>query len=199
MRFVGATILLCAASAAATSHIGIYARNVLTLAVIPVGSLDYDLPASKVEFTPEVGHIEPGSYCLGSKDSVESDCFAYIETEGQLAGEFIVFVDEDDVAGLSFIKGKAGLQLRVEKVSSGPVPNLEPLQGQQQAKAPVTQKVTRKRVVENEDGEKVEIEEEIEEIVPVDERSWVQKNWMYIVLPLVLVLLLSPEDKAEEK
>lgn len=32
-----------------------------------------------------------------------------------------------------------------------------------------------------------EIEEEVE--VPVDDRSWIQKNWMYVVPPLLIFML----------
>lgn len=197
MRFhiFGASLLLAAAAA---DKIQFFAHNLDTQEEVQLGSIDYDLQASRSEFWAENLPIVPGAYCVGTKDLPGKECFAYLETDADIAGEFVVYVDnKDQLAEVSFLRGKSGLTSSVKKVTANVVPNLNPSQGQQ-VKEPVIQKVTKKRVVENENGEEVEIEEEVEEAVAVDERSWIQKNWMYIVPPLLLFLLLAPEDKPAE-
>lgn len=196
MRFhiLGASLL----SAAAANKILFFAHNLDTLEEVQLGSLEYDQQASTSEFRAENLPIVPGTYCVGTKDVPGKDCFAFLETDGDISGEFVVYVDKkDELAEVSFLRGKSGLSSSVKKVTANVVPNLNPSQGQQ-VKEPVTQKVTKKRVVENENGEEVEIEEEVEEAVPVDERSWIQKNWMYIVPPLLIFLVMAPEDKPAE-
>lgn len=197
MRFDIVGLLLWTASALASNHILIFARNLDSLSVAELGSLNYDLSTAKLEFTEDSYEITPGPYCIGTRDLASKECFAYVEVNDQLGGDFVLYVDDkNEMTELSFLRSQeVGLRLRLKKVVTNIVPNLEPFQGQQQVKQPVTQRVTRKRVVENENGEKVEVEEVIEEVVPVDERSWIQKNWMYVVPPLLLLLVLSPEDK----
>lgn len=184
--------------AAAAQQILLFSRNLDSLAVTQLGSLHYDPAAATSDFSAHDSHILPGSYCIGTSDLPLKECFVYLETSGDLGGEFVVFVDdENQVSDISFLRGAGGFTLRVEKVVSNVKPNLTPFHKKEPVKEPVTQKVTRKRVVENENGEKVEIEEEVEEVVPVDERSWIQRNWMYVVPPLLLFLVMAPEDKQE--
>lgn len=184
--------------AVATGALQIFIQNVESQAVSPLGTLDYDSSALKADFSSEIGSITPGAYCIGTKDIPAKECFTYVEINDQLQGEFVVYVDADNsISELTFLPGLDGLSLRVQKVVANVLPNLKPFFTQQKALQPATQKVTRKRVVEDENGEKVEVEE-VEE-VEVDNRSWVQKNWMYIVPALLLVFIMSPEEKSGEQ
>lgn len=190
-------LLTTVVSAVSASKIVFFAQNLETQNNVQLGSLEYDQQSSTSAFSPENHPTEAGSYCIGTKDLPGKECFAYLETTGDITGQFVIYVDnKNELTEVSFLRGANVLDSRVERIKTNVVPNLNPSQGQP-IKEPVVQKVSRKVVVQNEDGEDVEIVEEVEEVVPVDDRSWIQKNWMYIVLPLVLVLLVAPEEKPE--
>ena len=80
----------------------------------------------------------------------------------------------------------------ITKESESPSPNFNTTTQKTPEKRKAVVK-SKKTVVEvDEDGKEVVKEVEVEE--PVDERSWLQKNWIYVVIPLVLLMLLT-DDK----
>lgn len=191
-------LLACIVTAVSAKKILFFAHSLDTLEEIQLGSIDFDQESSSSAFLAEKNQFVPGPYCIGTRDLPGKECLAYLETDGGISGEFVVYIDsKNELAEVSFFRGKSGLSSTVRKVTANVVPNLNPSQGQQ-VNEPVIQKVTKKRVVENEAGEKVEIEEEVEEEVTVDDKSWIQKNWMYVVPPLLLFLVFAPEDKPAE-
>lgn len=134
---------------------------------------------------------ENGLFCLGTSDLPGRECFAYHEVDGPLTGKFLVHVSSGEIKDVSFARGD-GFSVEAVEPRTAPQPNLHPA-AKPVVQAPATKKVVRKRVVENDDGDKVEIEEEVEENVEVDTRLWIQKNWMYVVPPLVIFMIMSPE------
>lgn len=175
-----------------------FAKNLDSSLVTQLATLDYNSESGNSELSLDATDLAPGSYCMGTSYLPQKECFVFFEHLGLISGDFVVYVDEElKISDISFISGGNELKLRVASVVSNVVPNLTPFHKKEPVKQPTTQKVTRKRVVENENGEKVEIEEEIEEIVPEDDRLWIQKNWMYIVPPLLLFMVFAPEDSKE--
>lgn len=192
-------LLWCSiASIALAERILFFVKNLDADVVTELATLDYNSESGNSELIPVSADLAPGSYCMGTFDVPQKECFVFFEHLGLVSGDFVVYVDEElKISDISFISGGNGLRLRVAGVVTNVVPNLTPFHKKEPVKQPTTQKVTRKRVVENENGEKVEIEEEVEEIVPEDERLWIQKNWMYIVPPLLLFMVFAPDDSKE--
>ncbi|GEQ70492.1 hypothetical protein JCM33374_g4170 [Metschnikowia sp. JCM 33374] len=195
-------------SLVASQDITIYTKNVYNSHQQDIGILAYDAEHRTADFrlSPDVS-IETTAFSLCARDLAGTDCFGYQEIDqtgpGALGGDFgLVIDDEGTIQRLSFSRGDVPQEFscHVGTVNMALKPNLNPFNkrnaNDQQAQTQ-TKKVVRTRVVENEEGEEVEVEEEVEEEVAVDTRSWVQKNWMYIVPPLVLVLILSPSDSPE--
>ncbi|QBM89586.1 hypothetical protein METSCH_D06640 [Metschnikowia aff. pulcherrima] len=195
--------ILCLLTAVALQEIDIHTKNVISGQNQELGILFYDASLREASFSaisdtfPESGAF---SICARDPDS----CFAYQEIKeksGQsLGGEFLITINESGtIQSLSFSRGTEPnvYAAKVSVLAEAPKPNLNPYnkRSEQEKQQVQTQKVIVKKLVENEKGEKIEVEEEVEEVVEADNRSWVQKNWMYIVPPLVLFLIFSPEDK----
>ncbi|OBA21305.1 hypothetical protein METBIDRAFT_11843 [Metschnikowia bicuspidata var. bicuspidata NRRL YB-4993] len=201
-------LLFSLASLVALQEFSIYTLNTVTSQESELGLLSYDPGQNSALFRP---HLDlpsaKGSYSVCARDlACSAPCFAYQEigenTPQGLGGKFKVAVGDDgSVTYISFERGEdpAHFACLVARVETAPTPNLNPFhrQAAQQNRKVQTQKVVRKKVVENDNGEKVEVDEETDEVVDVDSRSWVQKNWMYIVPPLVLFLIFSPAENKD--
>lgn len=196
MRFAAILGLL---SVALAEQLQITSRNVETGAKTEVGILDFDASTSDSTFHPSAA-LTAGSYCIGTTNLPRKDCFTYLEvSDAGLGGSFVLYVDEHNkVSDIAFFLAPSEIQTTVQKIGKGPVPNLSPSNAEKVVKPP-TQKVIRKKVVETEDGETVEIEEEVEEIVTEDNRSWVQKNYIYIVPALLVAMVLLPDGEEKEE
>lgn len=181
-------------SVLADTTIELFASSVASGARIELGSISYD---SSTNTTVSQIHSDlgRGDYCIGTESLHGHECFTYLEvSEAGLNGQFVLFVDNlNDVSDISLVAGNSGLQAVVQKIAAGPQPNLNPSMAVPK-KEPL--KVIVKKIVENEKGEKIEVEE-VEEVAE-DTRSWVQKNWMYIVPPLLIVMMLIPEEKEKK-
>lgn len=171
-----------------------YARGLDSAQKVPVGTLSFAEGTLEAQFASADPALQPGLYCIGTDDLPGKSCFAYLEVSGRLGGKFVAFVGPDgELVDVTFVQGPGELSGTAEVRNRAAQPQYDETFRQ---KEPVkTQKVTRRKVVENEAGEKVEVEETVEEVVEVDNRSWIQKNWLYVVLPLVLFLVLAPDDK----
>lgn len=169
----------------------IFARSLDDTKLVGLGSITVDGLQSTFEASD--ASLAAGSYCVGTDSLPEKECFAYLEVGGVFGGEFVVYVDGNEVIDLTFAQNLDNVTSRVASVGAAAEPIMKPHAVAQKV---VTQKVKRKVLVENENGEQVEIEREDEEIVEPDNRSWVQKNWLYLALPLVLIFIMAPEEKA---
>ncbi|EDK47104.1 hypothetical protein LELG_05285 [Lodderomyces elongisporus NRRL YB-4239] len=173
-------------------------------------------------------------YCIGTKDLVNHECFAFYKNLETLNIEnmvFDMFLGEDgDVSRLSLSfdkeetvkagkekeKGKGKELNNIDETNKprvkkhpfvvAPQPNMNPdslkkqqQKGQQKSGNTKLEVVKQKKTVKyiDEDGKEVtkeveiEVEVPLEEDVIVDERSWIQKNWMYVVPPLLLFLVMG--------
>lgn len=192
--------LLLLASLAALSSISIYARDVTNNAKVSIGSILFDNQRKIAAFSAEPAPGISKTVCLGTDDLSGHDCFVYHQLAGEeLQGSFQVFVDESGIQRISFAPSAEKLAVGVVEVSRAPGPNLLPVAMElQPAPKAQTKLVMRKRVVIDDEGVETVVEEEVLEVVEEDNRSWVQKNWMYIVPPLVLFLIFAPNEPPKE-
>lgn len=197
---ISAVALVYALLTVAGQTIDVFARSMTSNQKLVFGEITYDPASNSTLYNAKIESLpQHETLCLGTKDLPQSECFFYLETfENPPSGDFVVFVD--DAGQLSHLtveihnQGKWGVQSR--HVSKGPEPNLNPINRQQVQKEPVKQKIVTKRTTTKvENGETIEVEEEVTEEVEEDTRSWVQKNWMYIVIPLLIILVMSPEEE----
>ncbi|RCK65930.1 hypothetical protein Cantr_01682 [Candida viswanathii] len=152
-------------------------------------------------------------YCVGTKDLENHECFTFVDGVTSLNGTVLdAFIDENgeisrlalnfDDSSKTTIRDK----LRRHKLQPAAVPNMnaesikklrqqaQQAQGGGGANGKVNT-VKQKKLIKYIDDDGNEVEKEIEEEVEVDERSWIQKNWMYIVPPLLLFLVLGGDGK----
>lgn len=182
--------LLAVVSLAATLELPVRATNIHTNEQAALGTIDVDLEALNSTWTPHSDPSISGPLCFSSPAWRSGECFLFYNSgpkepgtnKGAIAGQFVVLVSEGAVEHVWFSpKLGSGISVAVVPLSEAPRPDLD---------AGIA-KPAKKVVAEvGPDGETVETAEVVE-----DNRSWIQKNWMYIVPPLVLFLLLTPEDK----
>lgn len=150
-------------------------------------------------------------YCIGTKDLENHECFTFLNGVTSLNNTIIdAFIDEDgEITRLalnfeeSSVKSKTKDKLRKHKIHPAAVPNMnadsikKQRQQQQQAQGSSgkVRTIKQKRTIKYIDDDGNEVEKEIEEEVEIDERSWIQKNWMYIVPPLLLFLVMGGDGK----
>ncbi|KAG7663795.1 uncharacterized protein J8A68_002655 [[Candida] subhashii] len=148
-------------------------------------------------------------YCFGTNDLPNHECFSYTKGIKSLKSvQFHVFLDQaSQIQHISVnydseTNDNDGPQVIIHPFELAPSPNLNPesLKGKQKKESSAGQqrveKVIQKKIIKVKDENGNEIEKEIEQEVEVevDDRSWIQKNWMYIVPPLILFLMFSKDE-----
>lgn len=186
MRFIDFFIVSAIVRAVTAGPIQLYARSVSTGTTSDFGILDVDTQTFELSFS------DRGSFCIGTTAIDNHDCFEYIEVSEDTWSPLTVQVflgPTNEILRLSLIQGSSVV---ITKESESPSPNFNTTTQKTPEKRKAVVK-SKKTVVEvDEDGKEVVKEVEVEE--PVDERSWLQKNWIYVVIPLVLLMLLT-DDK----
>ncbi|KAK6453947.1 uncharacterized protein RJT20DRAFT_64526 [Scheffersomyces xylosifermentans] len=195
--------------------IDIYLKFLKDNSVESLGTLNYDKSKKRGLFERSDIEIPPNSVdlCIGTSDLKDHDCFTYLKGGKGIdfnSKAWHIFLDEaNEIKRLAVNNEDANENVStpvvVHSYQRAPVPNLNPdsrknAPKKAQESGPRKEVVVQKKkvIVKDDDGNEVEkeIEEEVE--VEVDDRSWVQKNWMYIVLPLVFFMLLGEEKKQEK-
>ncbi|KAI5963978.1 hypothetical protein CANMA_003575 [Candida margitis] len=195
LQFIVITLLT---SIASSKKINLFIRPVDQTTADPIGFIEND-----AVYLMDVSLQPDQAYCIGTKDIHNNDCFSYQSNLSNLThAVFSLFLDEDgDISrlSLSFDDRLDKPQVKKRKQVIAAQPNLNPdsmkkQRDEQQKKAgnePVVEKVKQKKLIKEIDANGVEVTREIEEEVEVavDDRSWIQKNWMYIVPPLIIFML----------
>ncbi|KAI3406961.1 hypothetical protein KGF56_000254 [Candida oxycetoniae] len=188
----------------ASKKINLYARPIDQESTDPIGFIQDD-SVYLMDY-----EIQPNqSYCIGTKDLHNHECFSFQRELPPLKNAvFHYFLAEDgDIIrlALSFDEQIDKPIILKHQHIEAPKPDLnsellakEREEQQKQAKKGVSvKKVKQKKMVTfvdtNGKEETREIEEEVE--VEVDNRSWIQKNWMYIVPPLIIMLLMGGNEE----
>lgn len=179
----------------------IYSKSVKSGSIVSLGQIKYDTITNTTKYLATNDLPSHDSICIGTKQLPSKECFTYLETtETTPKGKFALFLNGDrELTEIALYAGEEDWDSELIESSSAPLPNLKPfIRQKQKPKAePVKQKVIRKKTVEI-DGKKTEIEEVIEEVIEEDDRLWLQKNWMWIVVPLGLFLIMAPEEEKKE-
>lgn len=190
-------LLLLLAALAALSTINIYATELGSSTEIALGTIDCEPLLKTATFLATPPAPLGLALCLGTHDLPHHSCFVYHESaNGVLQGKFQLFVDATGVQRVSF-GAAADVMVDIVEVVHSPAPDLKPFLALQNLVQPVdTKTVLRKSVVTDEAGAESVVEEMVEEVVQPDTRSWVQKNWMYIVPPLILLFITAPVNES---
>lgn len=199
MHILFFTLYFIASIYGALQTFGIYADD-LSNNKIKLGRIEYDPNTTIGEFIKDdETESLSGKFCIGTPDLDDMNCFAYVSLgsggdKDYPSRQFYIYLKQDN--SIDYISYPVSSNSKVQVIHSveAPVPNLHPSNKQSSKGSKEPKKTIIKKTAKDEDGNLVEIEEE--EIV--DERSWLQKNWVYVVIPLVL-LFLSSDDKNQKK
>lgn len=191
---------LLLASLVALKYINLYGKDVYSDAVYSLGGIDYNPDSKSANFQSQDIRTYSSSLCLGTLDLPDHDCFVYHELGNKnLEGKFKLFVSEVGIQRISFEASPEKLSVDVVEVGHGPTPNLLPEVPVKKPEQQQKKTVVRKRVVKNDNEEEIVVEEVVLEMAEEDTRSWVQKNWVYIVPPLIIFMLFAPADDKSSK
>ncbi|RLV90533.1 hypothetical protein JA1_004480 [Spathaspora sp. JA1] len=207
MNLFTIVVLFTSALAAAENRINFFVRNLDDSSIEEIGYLTgKTLVPNKVELQAT------SSYCIGTSDVPNSECFSYIKGISSLDQTiFHVFLDSNkEISHISISHNSEEAdpidikhRVKFHSLELAAVPNLNSQSSKKQKEqenaktGPRVEKVTRKKVIKVKDENGNEVDKEIEEQVEVevDDRSWLQQNWMYIALALVMFMVLGGEDK----
>lgn len=132
-------------------------------------------------------------YCIGTEDLANHECFGYFKAKSD-NGKLKLLVKGDSNEGVIYKilinpDINSGKDLIIVGEEKGPSPILNPVHSQKQKPG------KKSGVNSNAAPEGGEAEDDVEE-EEVDNRSFVQRNWMYIVPGLILLFMgLSPEEE----
>ncbi|EMG49209.1 hypothetical protein SBY92_000582 [Candida maltosa Xu316] len=203
ISIINTLLIISIASAAETTRINLFIKSIDDASSSDsIGFIDND-SVYLMEETP----LNPDKfYCIGTKDLENHECFTFLNGVDSLNHTVIdAFMDKDNAEivrlSLTFAEESTN-KLRKHRFAKSPVPNLNPdslkklkQQQQQSQEKGKVEIVKQKRIIKVTDDEGNEVEKEIEEEIEVDNRSWIQKNWMYIVPPLILFLIMGGDNK----
>ncbi|EAZ63601.1 hypothetical protein PICST_28763 [Scheffersomyces stipitis CBS 6054] len=189
-------------------RISVYTKEVKSHSIKPYGTLVYNKSNKRGQFEKadtDISIDESQDVCLGTDDLAEHGCFSFLSNGADAGGlDYHVYLDgSGEINHISVSNNvKQNSSVVVHPVVEAPAPNLNPesrknAPKQNQQQGPRKEVVVKKKKVVNVDDEGNEVVEEVEEEVEVeiDDRSWIQKNWFYIALPLVFFLLMGEEKK----
>lgn len=190
MKLLIITILL---STILAQVIQLYARSLVHNTKVPIAIVDVETKKLTLQEQFE------GEYCIGSDDIADSECISYVN--GKL-NEFGVAIYLDKLGNIESIS-LTNDGVNIHPFEEGVKPNLNPVvknKPKSGGKSVKLEKVVQKKMIKiiDEDGNEIEQEVEEEVEVEVDERSFIQKNWVYIVIPLAMYMIASAPDETKE-
>ena len=172
-----------------------------------LGELTYDNGRGTLARAPTPDIASP--QCIGTHDLPDHECFGYLAVKDD-DWSIDVFLNQDgSIERLAWVARPGAV--KVHKYRQAANPNLEAYvvvnraqQGEaaeKKKKGPRKEVTTVKKIVKEKDENGNEIEREVEETheVVVDDRSFIQKNGVYIVIPLVMFMLKSDPDNNKAK
>ncbi|CAK7905166.1 endoplasmic reticulum membrane protein complex subunit 10 [[Candida] anglica] len=170
-----------------SAQVNLFARSIDGSSEVALGNFDVE-GFSQGEF------LEPGiDYCISTNEVPNHDCFALYRAQEEFENlHFIVQSTEDysKIERISINPNSNSPIVEIIKVENGPKPVMNPFNDKNKKKKAAG---TGKGATE---GQKIEEEEQEEE--EEDNRSFIQKNWMYIV-PGLLILFFALGEQEEGK
>lgn len=141
-----------------------------------------EITAENAEFVPSELQVLPGYYCVGTKDLPGHQCFTYTYLDRGIDLKTVqVAVENGNILRLSLVQRVNDEAVKVISPAAAPTPNMDPVPLQLKKKKQAT-----------EESQNENDEEEAE-------KSWIQKNWMYIVPPLMILMMLLPEEEKKQE
>ncbi|CUM53175.1 unnamed protein product [Debaryomyces tyrocola] len=177
-RYILQLLVLISIAHAQLLSVQIYAKP-LSSKPITLGSLHYDKNTTHASFTQNDLAIDDGNYCIGTTDLPNLECFTYTKLSKSTLGTKLLLVH------LNADKNIAHLSMSTASVSKNP------------SESPIQVAVSKvnydPKPIKNTKPEKTQTNPEAtEEESP---KSWIQKNWMYVVPPLLIMFVLLGEDE----
>lgn len=157
--------------------VNIYARPIASSKVTTLGTIYYDKETSQASFTQKEVTIGSGEYCIGTNDLPSLECFSYTKLASPtlLDKVLLVFLDADkNISHLSMSSASS-----VSRGLSGPSVEVSSVR---HAPEPIKSKPTVPKDEPKPD----------DDVAP---KSWIQRNWMYVVPPLLIVFALLGEEE----
>lgn len=171
---------------AEVERISLYGTGIKDKQHIELGHLELNLDNLKGMYLPSRIDTIDGDYCIGAKDIAGNECFH--KTNDLSDKQFVVYINGNKIDYLTVKESKDTQKVIIKQTPKAPQPNLNP--STKPKKAPVEIKKV-KTFKTDENGNKVEVVQEIEE----HPKSWIQKNWTYIVPPLLILFVLMGDEK----
>lgn len=164
----------------------LYARDLETNTKTEIAQVDIE--QKKLEILLEI----EGEFCIGA-DIINNDCISYYKGKLEKFGVKVFLNKQDEIDLISLTKSG----VTIVPFTEGAKPNLNPITKKKEDSKKVVQKVV--VTLLDEDGNEItqEVEQEVEEII--DDRSFIQKNWKWIVIPLILFLVTGQEKPDADK
>lgn len=145
----------------------------------PLAHLEVDSP-SEVSISDINTSIKEGIYSVCATMEEYADCFAFTEIQIPLSYDLEVIFVEGELTRFSFKPNKSvnGINVVPSGVKRGPEPAVVKLKK-------TTKTYEAKKQAERKDTGTAAFEED----VVADDRSFIQKNWKYIVIGLLLYIM----------
>ena len=160
--------------------ISLFARSVNDGSKLPLATVNTETKLMVME------NELNGEYCIGTEDINDHECFSYFNGHMALLGVNLFLDKQGNVNSIALLSSGVNLV----KFVDGAKPNLNPVNRKKPENRPKVEKITKTIIVKDENGE--EVEKQVEE--EIDNRSFIQKNWVYIVIPLIFFLLAGEKE-----
>lgn len=179
----------------------------------PFGTVSYDKENNEgvsFEFNSDFGlGLLKLAQCFSTGDLEGHECFSYssiVNASDPLQNlQFWLYLDTNkDIARISVASGEhaPGELAVLKEIVTGPVPVLSNEAQRKKESAggrkPPVQKVTVTKVVEDEDGNQVEVQEE-QMVTEEENLSWIEQNWKYCLIGFLVYVAVSGGGKGEQE
>ena len=177
-RFILQLVVFISIAHAQLLSVQIFAKP-LSSKPITLGTLHYDENTTHASFFQNDLAIDDGHYCIGTSDLPNLECFTYTKLSKSTLGTklLLVHLDAD--------KNIAHLSMSTASVSKNPIESSIQVAISKVNYDPKPIKKTKPEKTQTNPGA-------TEEEAP---KSWIQKNWMYVVPPLLIIFVLLGEDE----
>ncbi|SCW03678.1 LAFE_0G15764g1_1 [Lachancea fermentati] len=183
MRALYLLLLFSTAVFAGEIRVLLFAQKLGEQDKAPFATLVYDQSSSQFEIVDVNENLEENSYCIGAEfDGNYYSCFSYIKVKYPL--HYDLFIDTRHDSHLLY---KLSLKPNLSAKGINPVLR-EPVAGPE-ASAIKLKKVT--KTYEDKKSKLGSPAASFEEDIEPDERTFVQKNWKYMLIGLVLYTVIS--------
>lgn len=185
------SVACCALSTTGSSMIPLFYKPLDSPIESDWGVVTYHEINNTAEFTPcqTLNRSHDGLACIGTHSLPHSECVGLVKDI--TCGSITVLLQRNSDSIRVFVSSSTkGFEITIMEDNSAPVPKFATTKPRHKSNTS-PQKVPGIAADTIEDDG---YEDEKEAELP-PQKSWVKRNWMYIVPPLAILLVLLPEDK----